>query len=62
MNKKDFSDSVGSHKQIQFRLLKHYTVNLFEQELSIVNFPNDQNYNEINEAYNDFIQKVIERN
>ena len=25
----------------------------------IVNFPNDQIYNEINEAYNDFIQKIM---
>ena len=42
-----------SHKQIQFCSFKHYTVNLFEQELSKSNFPNYQNYNEINEAYND---------
>ena len=35
-----------------------YTVDLFEQELSKLNFPNYQNYNEINEAYNDFIQKI----
>ena len=48
----------GSHKQIQFRSFKHYTVNLFEQELLKLNFPNYQNYNEINEAYNDFIQKI----
>ena len=48
----------GSHKQIQFRLFKHYTVDLFEQELSKLNFRNYQNYNEINEAYNDFTQKI----
>ena len=40
-------------------MLKHYTVDLFEQELSKLNFPNYQNYNEINEAYNDFIQKIM---
>ena len=49
----------GSHKQIQFRSFKHYTVDLFEQEWSKLNFPNYQNYNEINEAYNDFIQKIM---
>ena len=49
----------GSHKQIQFRSFKHYTVDLFGQELSKLNFPNYQNYNEINEAYNDFIQKIM---
>ena len=50
---------MGSHKQIQFRSFKHYTVDHFEQELSKLNFPNYQNYNEINEAYNDFIQKIM---
>ena len=49
----------GSHKQIQFRSFKHYTVDLFEQELSKLNVPNYQNYNEINESYNDFIQKIM---
>ena len=49
----------GSHKQIQFCSFKYYTVDLFEQELSKLNFPNYQNYNEINEAYNDFIQKIM---
>ena len=34
-------------------------VDLFEQELLKLNFPNYQNYNEINEAYNDFIQKFM---
>ena len=30
----------GSHKQIKFRSFKHCTVDLFEQELSKLNFPN----------------------
>ena len=46
----------GSHKQIQFRSFKYYAVDRFEQELAKLNF---SNYNEINEAYNDFIQKII---
>ena len=44
---------------MQFRSFKHYTVDLFEQELSKLNFPNYQNDNEINEAYNDLIQKFM---
>ena len=48
----------GSHKQIQFRSSKHYTVDLFEQKLLKLNFSNYQNYNQINEAYNKFIDKV----
>ena len=49
----------GSHKQIKFRSFKHYTADLFEQELSKLNFPNYRNFNDINEAYNDFIQKIM---
>ena len=49
----------GSHKQIKFRLFKHYMVDLFQQELSKLNFPIYQNFNDINEAYNDFIQKIM---
>ena len=46
----------GSHKQIKFRSFKHYTVDLFEPELCKLNFPNYRNFNE---AYNDFIQKIM---
>ena len=49
----------GSHKQIKFRSFKHYTADLFEQELSRLNFPNYRNFNDINEAHNDFIQKIM---
>ena len=51
-----------SHKQIQFHSLKHYTVDLFEQELSKLNFPIYQNYNEINETDINFIQKIMSVN
>ena len=49
----------GSHKQVKFRSFKHYTADLLEQELSRLNFPNYRNFNDINEAYNDFIQKIM---
>ena len=49
----------GSYKQIKFRSFQHYTADLFEQELSRLNFPNNHNFNDINEAYNDFIQKIM---
>ena len=48
----------GSHKEIKFHSFKHYTADLFEQELSRVNFPNYWNFND-NKAYNDFIQKIM---
>ena len=43
---------------MQLCSFKHYRVDLFEQELLKLNFSNYQNY-EINEAYNDFIQKIM---
>ena len=49
----------GSHKQIKFRLFKHYMIDIFEQDKSKLNFPYYQNFNDINEAYNDFIQKIM---
>ena len=56
---KIFKIKSSLHIQIQFRSFKHYKVDLFEQDLSKLNFPNYQNYNEIDEAYNDFLQKII---
>ena len=49
----------GSHKQIKFRLSKHYTVDLFKQELSKWNFLNYLNYNDIDKPYKDFTQKTM---
>ena len=57
--RKIFNIKSSLHIQIQFRSFKHYKVDLFEQDLSKLNFPNYQNYNEIDEAYNDFLQKII---
>ena len=57
--RKIFKIKSSLHIQIQFRSFKHYKVDLFEQDLSKLNFPNYQNYNEIDEAYNDFLQKII---
>ena len=56
---KIFKIKSSLHIRIQFRSFKHYKVDLFEQDLSKLNFPNYQNYNEIDEAYNDFLQKII---
>ena len=39
--------------------MKHYTADLFQQASSRLNFPNYRNFNDINEAYNDFIQKIM---
>lgn len=48
----------GSHKEIKFDSFRHYTVDFSEQELSKIDFPNYQNYNN-NEAYNNFTQIIM---
>ena len=50
-----------SHKQIKLRSSKHDTLDLFEQELSMLNFLNYQNYNDINETDKDFMQQIINK-
>ena len=57
--RKIFKIKSSLHIQIQFRSFKHYKVDRFEQDLSKLNFPNYQNYNKIDEAYNDCLQKII---
>ena len=48
-----------SHKQITFHSFNYYTADLFEKELSKLNFPNYRNFNDINKAYIEFIQKIM---
>ena len=49
----------GTHKQIRFRSFKHYSVDLFKETLTSINFPNYQNFNDATEASEDFIQKIM---
>ena len=53
-------EKVGSHKQISFRSFKTYSTNEYEKALGKVTFPNYEKYHNINKAYNDFFQKLIE--
>ena len=58
-NRKISRIKTRSHKQIKFRSFKNYTIDCFGQELSKLSVPNYQHYNDIKEAYNDFIQKIM---
>ena len=49
----------GSHKQIKFYSFKHCLIDFFKHKLSKLDFPNYQNYNDINKVDNDFIQKIM---
>ena len=50
---------VGTHKQITFHSIKNYTAEAYKEALGNVYFPNDENFSEVNKAYEDFIQKLM---
>ena len=43
---------------ISFRLFKKYTVDAYKDALKKVNFPNYELFNDVNEAYSNFFQKI----
>ena len=49
----------GTHKHTEFRSFKHYPTDPFKKTLTIINFPNYQNFNDATEAYDDFFQKNL---
>ena len=52
----------GTHKQIRCRSLKNYSDDIYEEALGRVDFPNYHNFENINDAYSNFIQKVMGAN
>ena len=49
----------NKHNTVKIRSLKHYTKDLFLESLRNVNFPNYQNYDDVNKAYADLINRII---
>ena len=49
----------GTHKQIRYRSLKNYSTDIYEEALVRVDFPNYLNFENINDAYSNFIQKLM---
>ena len=49
----------GTHKQIRYRSLKNYSADIYEEALGRVDFLNYHNFEGINDAYSNFIQKVM---
>ena len=49
----------GTHKLIEFRLFKHYSADFFKETPTSIYFPDYQNFNDVTEAYDDFIQKIV---
>ena len=50
---------VNKHTQISFRSYKKYTLELYEDALRKINFPNYENFTNIDNAYSDFIDKLL---
>ena len=49
----------GTHLKIGFRSLKNYSADIYEEALGRVDFPSYHNFVNINDAYSNFIQKVM---
>ena len=49
----------GDHKYLNFRSLKNYTADYYKETLKQVDFPNYENFGDVNEAYSNFFQKLM---
>ena len=49
----------GTHKQIRCCSLKNYSAVIYEEALGKVDFPNYHNFDNIDDVYSNFIQKVM---
>ena len=50
----------GGHKEITFRSFKSYTIDGYEKALVDINFPEYKKFDNVNDAYSNFIQKLME--
>ena len=49
----------GDHKYLNFCSLKNYTAGYYKETLKQVDFPNYENFGDVNEAYSNFFQKLM---
>ena len=49
----------GGHKQIKFRSFKNCTIDGYEKALVEINFPEYKNFDNVNDAYSNLIQKLM---
>ena len=50
---------TGIHKEIRYHSLKNYSADIYEEALGRADFPNYNNFEDINDAYSNFIQRVM---
>ena len=48
----------NTHKQIEVKSLKNYSIESLNQSLSMINFPDHEYFNDVDIAYSDFIQRI----
>ena len=58
-NKYNQLNKYNKHNNVFLRSLKHYTVNVFVEELQKVNFSNYEQFSCIDAAYTDFLNKLM---
>ena len=49
----------GDHKYLNFCSMKNYAADYYKETLKQVDFPNYKNFDEVNEAYSNFFQKLM---
>ena len=47
------------HKKIKFRSFKTYVIDAYKNAPRKINFPNYKYFEDVNQAYSDFFQKVM---
>ena len=56
---KHYKDKSGKHNSIKIRSMKNYTAELFLEELSKITFPDYSTFQCVNNAYSDFVDKLM---
>ena len=49
----------GTHKCLNFRSLKNYTTDYYKEALKQIDFPNYENFGDVNGPYSNFIHKLM---
>ena len=50
---------TGAHKYWNFLSLKSYTADYYKEALQQIDFPNYENFDDLNETYSNFFQKLM---
>ena len=48
-----------AHKHLIFRSLENYTADYYKEALKQIDFPNYENFGDVNEAYSNIFQKLM---